>query len=1561
QAAAAAAAAAGGELLRIAVRALEPPDDPQAQDPDDLPRVHWSLSRLGGGAAARSGNNPAALFFPSSSSSSSSSSSFSAAAAAASSSSSASRGWEAVHTVVLEAALTAAKQAHAPAEAWEAAAALLRDHHSLLPPHYQAALLETMAQASAALPGRYRSRLSLGPGPLLQLKRLLPAALPLQPAPLTLTAAGSIATGGGGAGGRGGKGGASAGPFIFNAFAAKKKQAAKGEAGEAGSIPDWACSDEGRVEVYLVNPLAVPFKIDQLQLHVRYLGSPSTITATATTATAGTTTTATAATAASGSSTTTASDPRSPNTSSGGAAASASAAGVTTTGFSRSSSNLGVGGGGAGSGSKAAFKTPALNVVLPPNGRPLRVVLCGKPQLPGTYCVEGCMVTCWGVSWLVPFTLPLRKLATPAGSAAAGVGGRGGGSAAANKASAAAAAAAGGGGAPGRGVNVNVLPPLPLIKATIRASPCSGPQLVHPQQQQPQPQPSSQPATPSAHQPAQQPTLQHAQQSQQQPQPQAQQPSQAFDPAVVAVCPRDDDIHAPPAHPGFSEDLQRSPPVAVFEGQRLGWSLVLSNAGSLPVTGLSCCVTNHKGVALKPLRGAPLPASFQGVHLEVDDSALQPQHPPTPPLLSPSTSLLLASASAAGGGSGGSSSGGGSSNSSCGGSGCGSGSGCLLPLRPGGVITLPLVLAVGQAPRGTFREVSLDVTVSYVNKPNDRSGGYETTSLPSAAAAVAVVGSSSLSSSSPQQVLGRKMTLTLTFEVQPSLSIASTAFLDFYAPLRNGQRLALDRASGPWVAAASAVVGAAAAAAGGVPGGGDDGSGGSDEEEDEDDDEDGWGVERGGGASRVATSMTQPNILGSSFLSQHSTSTPLTAVSRASLGGAGAGSGAAPGSDPRVSRGLLRPQLSSRSSGSGLGVAVGGLSARLAGLDLNWGLSSRRKAAASFSLPPPSSAAAAFAPEDHAAAAAAAECAAGGQGVSRSGGSAVRGQQYDPRDTQALGAGRGAPLRPTTSQQAEAATASGVSAMVTSEGTDDSLGLVTDCVLCVSVYNSSSYYFRAWLARLDDAAGSPPPLTAAAAAAADSPIEVLQPGDTAKLACLLPSAAYTALKKMAEEMNTAAAAAAAAASTADGAVSGEEASASAGAAAAAAAGGNTSRKVRLTITPPPVDIGAFEGAPSDAPAAAAVTAATAASMPGVTGGGSGGGVGELSEEADRMAAAEGLAEGWAVVWELVTGLNEAAAGRAPPRGMVRLAAVDIARSMSTAAVHALQPSPVHFQFQALPPAFPSVGAVPRLKDLTYRLQALGLMPPHVAGSVWGLRAQLGDVLRCEVLIHNRGSLPHHLTFSIAAVNCATHPHPHPSQAPSSSDAVQSSQQGMYGQQAPYGNYDSTAQQQYAATHLGFMAGPTSPSSSYRNLHAASYTGLSYGAPAVPYGTSRLQQHPYDSSYHSMQPYNERSAGGISLTFGGADPSSAYGISGGGAASDGAMESGIDPGVVIVGSVQNVHVILDPRTTTRHPFALTFAHPGFYQLYVYDVCAVPETAPQPQRVYASVDRLTVLCV
>lgn len=162
-----------------------------------------------------------------------------------------------------------------------------------------------------------RVRPGKGPGPLVQLRRVLPAPPPLQPTRM----------------GAAGKGKAS--PFIFNPYTAKRELAAS--SGEAELlIPDWVgdqpqarpmcvhaacsgagalvltgppqgrpcnlppcpvsppaaaaaalvwhgdhvvracpghpqvCNDDCRVEVVLTNPLSVPLRLDQLHLHVRY-------------------------------------------------------------------------------------------------------------------------------------------------------------------------------------------------------------------------------------------------------------------------------------------------------------------------------------------------------------------------------------------------------------------------------------------------------------------------------------------------------------------------------------------------------------------------------------------------------------------------------------------------------------------------------------------------------------------------------------------------------------------------------------------------------------------------------------------------------------------------------------------------------------------------------------------------------------------------------------------------------------------------------------------------------------------------------------------------------------------------------------------------------------------------------------------------------------------------------------------------------------------------------------------------------------------------------------------
>ncbi len=96
---------------------------------------------------------------------------------------------------------------------------------------------------------------------------------------------------------------------------------------------------------------------------------------------------------------------------------------------------------------------------------------------------------------------------------------------------------------------------------------------------------------------------------------------------------------------------------------------------------------------------------------------------------------------------------------------------------------------------------------------------------------------------------------------------------------------------------------------------------------------------------------------------------------------------------------------------------------------------------------------------------------------------------------------------------------------------------------------------------------------------------------------------------------------------------------------------------------------------------------------------------------------------------------------------------------------------------------------------------------------------------------------------------------------------------------------------------------------------------------------------------------------------------------------------MDPGVILSGAVQRAQVLAEPLCASapgaapaRQPLLLTLLVPGLYQLYVHDVALVPEGAdaamgvgrggapggrtpssvPQPQKVYASVDRLNVLC-
>lgn len=81
---------------------------------------------------------------------------------------------------------------------------------------------------------------------------------------------------------------------------------------------------------------------------------------------------------------------------------------------------------------------------------------------------------------------------------------------------------------------------------------------------------------------------------------------------------------------------------------------------------------------------------------------------------------------------------------------------------------------------------------------------------------------------------------------------------------------------------------------------------------------------------------------------------------------------------------------------------------------------------------------------------------------------------------------------------------------------DARLGSVTDCVLGVTVRNDSGHYFRAWLARVQDLPPIDQPLSLPGSSSSSSgstwppgsvgTMQVLQPGDSARLVCVIPSA-----------------------------------------------------------------------------------------------------------------------------------------------------------------------------------------------------------------------------------------------------------------------------------------------------------------------------------------------------------------------------------------------------------------------------------------------------------------------
>lgn len=114
-----------------------------------------------------------------------------------------------------------------------------REHSALLPQQYQASLLEALAQAASRFPQRALMRKGPGPGPLVQLRRVVPPPPALAPLRLAGPLGGTSMRRGEGAGGLGGSSSSGGqGLFIFNPYAQKRQEGAAAAAAES-AVVEW--------------------------------------------------------------------------------------------------------------------------------------------------------------------------------------------------------------------------------------------------------------------------------------------------------------------------------------------------------------------------------------------------------------------------------------------------------------------------------------------------------------------------------------------------------------------------------------------------------------------------------------------------------------------------------------------------------------------------------------------------------------------------------------------------------------------------------------------------------------------------------------------------------------------------------------------------------------------------------------------------------------------------------------------------------------------------------------------------------------------------------------------------------------------------------------------------------------------------------------------------------------------------------------------------------------------------------------------------------------------------
>jgi hypothetical protein len=206
-------------------------------------------------------------------------------------------------------------------------------------------------------------------------------------------------------------------------------------------------------------------------------------------------------------------------------------------------------------------------VMLPPGGKRVRVVVCGKPLLPGYLTLLGVRFTMSGVTWTQPL-LPLNLRALPsAGSSAPSTDGR-------SLAVTGAGAGAAGGGGSSSASRLHALPPLPLGRgrdAKHAAPPRELLPVVH--------------ILPSL------PLLRA---------------SLDVPGGPPVVVPTEEEVHPAASTSAASSGAQgslsmsaRPSALNVWEGQVTRWALTLTNLSTIPVSSCTITVTNSKvGTAL---------------------------------------------------------------------------------------------------------------------------------------------------------------------------------------------------------------------------------------------------------------------------------------------------------------------------------------------------------------------------------------------------------------------------------------------------------------------------------------------------------------------------------------------------------------------------------------------------------------------------------------------------------------------------------------------------------------------------------------------------------------------------------------------------------------------------------------------------------------------------------------------------------------------------------------------------------------------------------------------------